>query len=74
MKGELARTVGRNVRAYRKERGLTQEQLSFEWNCHRTWVGKLERGEENLSLLSIEDLAERLALDPQQLLFGTPSR
>lgn len=35
---------------------------------HRTYVGAIERGQRNLSLVSVERLAEKLGLDPLDLL------
>lgn len=58
MEGELQRLVGRNVRAIRQARGLSQEQFADAIGVHRTYVGGIERGERNLTLQSVEHLAE----------------
>lgn len=68
MEGELQRTVGRNLRAYRQTRGLSQEAFADVLGVHRTYMGGVERGERNLTLKSVERLAERLGLDPMELL------
>lgn len=68
MLGDLQRRVGRNLRAYRAGRGLSQEKFAEELGWHRTYVGGLERGEENLTLQSVEALAARLDVDPMELL------
>lgn len=68
MEGDLQRTVGRNVRAYRETRGLSQEALAYELGVHRTYTGGIERGERNLSLKSVEKLARQLDLEPLALL------
>ena len=70
MEGDLQRTVGRNLRAYRKERGLSQEAFAAVLGVHRTYMGGLERGERNLTLRSVERLAERLDVEPLSLLKG----
>lgn len=68
MQGDLQRAVGRNLRAYRTERGLSQEAFADLVGVHRTYMGGLERGERNLTLQSLERLAEVLSVDPIQLL------
>ena len=68
MEGDLQRTVGINLRAYRAERGLSQEAFADVVGVHRTYMGGLERGERNLTLKSVERIATQLGLDPLQLL------
>jgi transcriptional regulator with XRE-family HTH domain len=66
--GDLQRAVGANLRAYRLERGLSQEQFAEVLGVHRTYMGGLERGERNLTLRSVERIAENLNLDPLELM------
>ncbi|MBO0767313.1 MAG: helix-turn-helix transcriptional regulator [Solirubrobacterales bacterium] len=66
--GELQRAVGRNLRVYRVERGLSQEALAAELGVHRTYMGGVERGERNLTLRSLERIATTLDLDPRDLI------
>lgn len=68
MEGDLQRAVGRNLRAYREERGLSQEAFAEAVGVHRTYMGGLERGERNITLRSLERLAALLAMDPKELL------
>lgn len=68
MEGDLQRTVGRNLRAHRQQRGLSQEAFALTLNVHRTYMGGLERGERNLTLRSVERIAAKLNLDPLDLL------
>lgn len=72
VEGDLQRTFGRNVRALREARGLSQEALADELDVHRTFVGGIERGERNLTLRTVERLSERLQADPLVLL-GAPA-
>ncbi|MFT3945166.1 MAG: helix-turn-helix transcriptional regulator [Ancrocorticia sp.] len=66
--GDLQKVVGRNLRAYRLEKGLSQEAFADFVGVHRTYMGGLERGERNLTLQSVERLAEALGLTPMELL------
>lgn len=70
MEGDLQRAVGRNLRAYREARGLSQEAFADDLGVHRTYMGGIERGERNLTLKSLERMAERVGLDPIELLQG----
>jgi transcriptional regulator with XRE-family HTH domain len=68
MEGDLQKTVGRSLRAYRQARGLSQEAFADMVGVHRTYMGGLERGERNLTLRSVERIAERIGVDPLRLL------
>ena len=68
MEGDLQRTLGRNLRAYREARGLSQEAFAEQLGVHRTYMGGIERGERNLTLRSLERIADFLELDPLELL------
>jgi len=68
VEGELQRKVGRNLRAYRQARGLSQEAFADLLDVHRTYMGGIERGERNLTLRSLERIAERIEVDPLTLL------
>ncbi|HKO38011.1 MAG TPA: helix-turn-helix transcriptional regulator [Solirubrobacterales bacterium] len=72
MEGDLQRTIGQNLRAYRLARGLSQEAFAEILGVHRTYMGSVERGERNLTLRSVERLAARLEEEPLALL--QPSR
>jgi transcriptional regulator with XRE-family HTH domain len=66
--GDLQRTLGRNLRAYRKAHGLSQEAFAEVLGVHRTYMGGIERGERNLTLKSVERIASRIEMKPQSLL------
>lgn len=68
MEGQLQRTVGENLRRYRTARGISQEAFADVLGYHRTYVGGLERGERNLSLQSVERLADAIDVAPLALL------
>jgi transcriptional regulator with XRE-family HTH domain len=50
--------LGRNVRRLRQQRGLTQEELAFEAEIDLTYMGGIERGRRNPSLLVIARIAK----------------
>jgi transcriptional regulator with XRE-family HTH domain len=65
---DLPQVLGRNVREYRKQRGLSQEQLALDTDMKRSYVSDLERGTRNPSLRAIARLAEALGVEPATLL------
>jgi transcriptional regulator with XRE-family HTH domain len=68
MQGDLQRRIGKNVRAYRQARGISQDAFADQLSFHRTYMGGVERGERNLTLRSLERIAERMGVDPLELL------
>lgn len=48
--------VGQRLRAYRLKCGMTQEELAERAELHPTYIGQAERGEKNLTLLSLEKI------------------
>ena len=52
--------VGKNVRALRLAKGITQEQLAFAAELDLTYIGGIERGRRNPSLLVMARIAEAL--------------
>ena len=70
MSSQLQLIVGRRLREHRTRLGLSQEQLAEQLGFHRTYLGSVERGERNLTLVSLEQLAARLGVDPLDLLQG----
>lgn len=66
--GDLQRIVGKNLRAYRQAKGLSQEAFAELVGMHRTYIGGVERGERNLTLATVERYAEAVGLDPLDLL------
>jgi len=61
-KSEVLRDIGRNIRQYRKKRGWSQEDLAFECEFHRTYIGAVERGEKNITILNLLKIKEQLGV------------
>ena len=59
---------GANLRSRRLALGLSQEQFAEKADLHWTYIGGIERGERNLSLLNIVKLARALKIAPSELL------
>jgi len=65
---DITMVVGERIQAYRKKTGLTQAELAEKADLHHTYVGQLERGEKNATLVTIEKIARALNL-PFEVLF-----
>jgi len=60
--------LGKNVRRLRHLKGLTQEELAFEARIDLTYVGGIERGKRNPSLLVMARIADALSVPLTKLL------
>lgn len=61
------KSFGKKVRELRLEKGLTQEELAEEINLSANFVGMVERGERNTSLLKVFKMAKALEVKPKEL-------
>jgi len=51
---------GKKVQQIRKDQNLSQEKLAELADLHRTYIGMIERGEKNITLVNIEKIAKAL--------------
>ena len=68
---EVRRRVGLNVRKFRGELGLSQEQLAFDAGLHRTYISGVERGVRNPTVTVLEQVAVALGVPAARLLDDT---
>jgi transcriptional regulator with XRE-family HTH domain len=64
------RAIGENVRRQRVAVGLSQEKLGFATHLDRTYIGGIERGERNCTVLKVCLIAKALGVEPDTLLRG----
>ncbi|MCL6660636.1 helix-turn-helix domain-containing protein [Paenibacillus amylolyticus] len=64
---EVLKLVGARIRALRKERGYSQEALGEKGGFHFSYIGQIERGEKNVSLVNLAKIAESLEVNLIQL-------
>jgi len=68
IKRNILINFGDRVREIRKNKGLSQEQLSFKADLHRTYIGMIERAEKNITLVNIEKIANALEISVNDLM------
>jgi transcriptional regulator with XRE-family HTH domain len=71
---KFLRTLGSRLRELRLARGLTQHELGERCQLHRTFIGSVERGERNLSILNLRLIARVLRIDLPKLFVESPDR
>ena len=62
--------LGNNVRVLRHQKGLSQEQLAELTGLHRTYIGGIERGERNVSILNLIRLSKALDITVSKMVEG----
>lgn len=64
---EFLKSVGLRVKKYRLERSWSQEELGLRSNLDRTYIGGIERGERNISILKLKKIADVLQVSMSDL-------
>ena len=66
--------LGKRIVARRKELGMSQEKLANEAGLDRSYVGRIERAEHNLTFVSLVRLCRAMKCDVAALTMDLPSR
>ncbi len=62
--------MGTTIRKHRRQLGITQEELAWRADLHRTYIADIERGGRNVTLRSVANLAKALRVSVDTLLTG----
>lgn len=60
--------IGNNITQLRKSKGWSQEELAFECQLHRTYIGSVERGERNIAILNLFKIANALEVEVKEII------
>lgn len=63
MSNEILINFGNKLKTLRQEKGYSQEALALEIDVDRTYIGKIERAERNVSLKMVGKIAKTLKVD-----------
>lgn len=66
-KNEYLVCFGKKVKELRKQKGLSQEALALLCDLDRSYIGGVERGERNVSLINIYKIADALNISIKEL-------
>ncbi|KQA24477.1 MULTISPECIES: helix-turn-helix domain-containing protein [Vibrio] len=69
-KNKYTQIIGQNIRLIRQAKCISQEQLADMTELHRTYIGSVERGERNISIINLVKIAFSLEVKPAKLLEG----
>ncbi|MFN0143960.1 MAG: helix-turn-helix transcriptional regulator [Mycobacterium sp.] len=58
----MLRRLGVYLRSVREQHGWSQEEFAHRCGVHRTYVGSVERGEYNITLLTLRRITEALGV------------
>lgn len=64
----LLETLSNNIRAFRASGGISQEELADICGLHRTYIGSVERRERNVTLSTLEVIAQALGISVLEIL------
>jgi transcriptional regulator with XRE-family HTH domain len=70
----VQQALGQRIRELRSKKGWSQEGFADICGLHRTYMGSIERGERNLTIVSILTVAQHLGMTLSQLLTGLERR
>ncbi|EME4727816.1 helix-turn-helix transcriptional regulator [Acinetobacter baumannii] len=65
---ELSNVIGQLIRNRRTQRGITQEALALQCSIDRSYMGRIERGEVNLTVEKLYEIASALEINAKELL------
>ena len=68
MNTQILKKFGEKIRRIRRERGISQEKLAHEAGIERSYMGAIERGERNPTLLKIYKIVTTLKVNSSELL------
>ena len=67
-RNDILADLGSRVRHHRREHGWSQEQFAEQAGVHRTYIGAIERGQQNVTVVTLVAIADALSVDPSELI------
>ena len=64
----ISKKVGKKIRIIRRKKGITQEEIADKSGMHVSTLGRIERGESNPPLQTLNKIAQALRVKPKEIL------
>lgn len=64
---KFLKSVGENIKKYRKKQGLSQQELGYRCNIDKPHISRAESGRHNFSILMALRISEGLGINPMEL-------
>ena len=64
----ISKRVGKKIRIIRRKKGITQEEIADKSGMHVSTLGRIERGESNPPLQTLNKIAQALRVKPKEIL------
>lgn len=65
---DIREVLGKKIKQIRQKKKMSQEDLAFESELHRTYISDIERGARNVSIKNIEKIAKALNVSLKELM------
>lgn len=65
---DLSEKIGNSIRKKRKEKSISQEKLALLCNIDRSYLGRIERGEVNITILKLYEISNVLKTNAKEFL------
>ena len=65
---DIREILGTKIKKVRQKKKMSQEDLAFESELHRTYISDIERGSRNVSIKNIEKIAKALKVSLKELM------
>jgi transcriptional regulator with XRE-family HTH domain len=66
-KQTILRSMGDRIRDIRKSKDISQEELAFKAKIDRSYMGRIERGEKNITVLTLHQIAKTLGVSASKI-------
>lgn len=67
---KFLKKIGENIRKYRTQKDISQEELAYQAELDRTYISGIERGERNISVITLKKITDVLKIETHKILNG----
>jgi transcriptional regulator with XRE-family HTH domain len=67
---KFLKKVGENIKKYRLQKDISQEELAYEAGLDRTYISGIERGERNISVITLKKITDVLKIETFKIING----